>query len=277
MPELPEIYNLAQQMDRELKGKTIAVIEIIQEKCLNVTAAEFRSALAGKQIGSTRSTGKWIFTSIGGDTTFLLNLGMGGDILYHKPGEEATGKYRLKLNFTDQSALTINFWWFGYAHAVENQLLKTHSMTSTLGMSPIDEKFTPDYFRQLVEGKKCTVKTLLLDQKCIAGIGNVYAQDILFQARIHPNRKTPTLDNSEVEALYKAIQEKLTAAIQQRGLKFEKDLYGKGGDIESFSVGYREGQACPSCGAVIKKIKTGSTASYICPECQPELVGKKTR
>ncbi len=265
---MPEIYNLAMQMNKELQGKTIADIDIVQEKCLNVNSGEFKELLTGQSIGETQSRGKWIFTAAGKDTTLLLNLGMGGDVLYHKPGSETEGKYKLKFKYTDGTALSINFWWFGYVHIVKNNEIKSHKMTSTLGISPVEPEFTSDYFKKLLTGKKCSLKTLLLDQKTIAGIGNVYAQDILFTARLHPERKVHQLSDDETERLYKAIVDNLHFAAAHGGLKFEKDLYGNSGGIESFLVGYKEGQPCPVCKTSIEKIKTGSTASYICPNCQ---------
>lgn len=268
MPELPEIHILARQMNNELQGKTIGTVEIVQDKCLNMDRNEFTNAVTGKRIGPVESRGKWIFAALGEDMTVLLNLGMGGDVLYNKPGDKAPGKYKLKIDFTDGSSLSINFWWFGYVHALKNSDMGSHKMTSTLGIVPIRKEFTLDHFKGLIKGKKGTVKSLLLDQKTIAGIGNVYVQDTLFTAKLHPNRKISQLTDQEIESLYNAIVETLSHALARRGLKYEKDLYGNGGGIESFLVGYKEGQPCPVCGTTIEKIKTGSTASYICPQCQ---------
>ena len=268
MAELPEIFNLAWQMDVELKGKTIADAEVVQPRCLNCAAEEFRAIVKGKRIGGVTSRGKWIFAGLDKDASLLLNLGMGGDVLYHRPEEKHTGKYKVILGFTDGSSLSINFWWFGHLHAIPNSELGNHTMTATLGISPLDPGFTPEAFRQLLKGKKGTIKALLLDQKIIAGIGNVYAQDILFDALIHPGRKASQLADAEIDSLYKAIVDNIKAAAAKGGLKFEKDLYGNDGGIEGFKVGYREGQPCPVCGTTIRKIKTGSTASYVCLECQ---------
>ena len=200
---------------------------------------------------------------------FMLSLGMGGDVRYLEPGQERPEKRRLMLEFDDGSALSIDFWWFGYAHATDD--LASHKMTAALGLNPLDEgEFTYERFSGLVKGSRKTIKSILLDQKLVAGIGNVYVQDILFVARLHPDRKASQLKDEEIKALYAAIKSNLKAAVKMRGLKFEKDLYGQPGEMEHqhFLVGYKEGQPCPECGAIIEKIKTGSTASYICPRCQ---------
>ena len=270
LPELPEIYILAGQMSKELAGKKIVDAEVRQEKCLNMPAEEFTALLKGRTIGNITPRGKWIITTLEPEAYFLLSLGMGGDVRYHKPGEAAQEKYQLKLGFDDRSSLSIAFWWFGYAHATTAEGLLSHKMTSSLGPSPLDEKaFTYEYFCGLIKGSRKTVKSILIDQKLIAGIGNVYVQDTLFRARLHPGRKASELSDADIDALYKSILDNLKAAIELGGTP-ERDLYGRPGRLgqDKFLVGYREGLPCPECGTIIEKIKTGSTSSYICPQCQ---------
>lgn len=270
MPELPEIFILARQMNAELKGKKIVDIEVRQEKCLNMPAGEFSRLLKGKTIGGITPRGKWIITALEPADYFLLSLGMGGDVRYHKPGEAAQDKYQLKLDFDDGSSLSVSFWWFGYAHAATTAGLKEHKMTATLGPSPLDEAlFTPELFSSMTKGSRKTIKSLLTDQKIIAGIGNVYIQDTLFRARLHPDRKSSSLSDADIVLLYKAIRDTLKSAIALGGTP-ERDLYGRPGLLgqDKFLVGYREGLPCPECGAIIEKIKTGSTSSYVCPRCQ---------
>jgi formamidopyrimidine-DNA glycosylase len=112
----------------------------------------------------------------------------------------------------------------------------------------------------------------------VAGIGNVYAQDILFKSKLHPNRSVSTLSTSEVKALYEAIREVLNKSIRLGGAFFDTDFFGnKGGlTMNDFLVGYKTGKPCPKCGAIIRKIRTGSTSSYICPECQKTVSTQKT-
>jgi formamidopyrimidine-DNA glycosylase len=270
MPELPEIFILAGQMNEELTGKEIREVEVRQEKCLNVPATTFAKLLTGKTIGSITPRGKWIITALEPESYFLLSLGMGGDVRYHKPGEAVQDKYQLKLDFDDSSALSISFWWFGYAHAATAEGLPAHRMTATLGPSPLDSKaFTYEYFSGIVKGSRKMIKSILLDQKLIAGIGNAYVQDTLFRARLHPNRKASELSDTDIEALYKAIIDNLKSGIELGGTP-ERDLYGRPGRLtqDKFLVGYKKGMPCPLCGSVIEKIKTGSTSSYVCPRCQ---------
>ncbi len=269
MPELPEIFNIARQMNKELLRKKIVLLDIRQEKCLNMSVNDFKSLLINKIIGLITSRGKWIFTKLEPNAYLLLSLGMGGNVLYHKSGERPPDKYHVKLEFHDDSILTIGFWWFGYCHAVNEDELRTHKMTSKLGLSPINEKeFNYDSFDSVLQGRRGNIKSFLMNQKHIAGIGNVYIQDILFKAKLHPNRKIPDITEGERRRLFEAIRTNLREAVELGGLAYEKDLYNRPGRVEDFLVGYRETSPCPECGTKIRKIKTGSTATYICPSCQ---------
>lgn len=269
MPELPEIFNLANQMNMELTGKKISGVEVRQEKCLNIPVKDFEDLVVGTTIGSVWSRGKWIFIKLEPDVYFLLSLGMGGNVLLHQAGEPLPDKYQLKFDFEDGTILSLGFWWFGYAHAVKADELKAHKMTSSLGISPIDDsEFTYDNFSAILKGKKGAVKSLLMSQEYLAGIGNVYIQDILFRARLHPNRKISQISEDERKTLFDTIRENLKSAVELGGLAYEKDLYNQPGRFKDFLVGYKEGQPCPDCATLIEKIKTGSTASYICPSCQ---------
>lgn len=271
MPEMPEIFHLSKQMNRELRDKRIASVLVRQEKCLNLPAADFISLVSGKGIEHVTSRGKWVFIKLEADTWLLLSLGMGGDVVLHETDQTLPDKYQLRLDFDDGHILSIGFWWFGYVHTVNSCDLNSHKMTAKLGLTPIrDSDFTQEHFLGLLKGRKGSVKSFLMNQSRVAGIGNLYIQDILFRARMHPNRKLHTLTDAEKSLLYRSIVDTLTAAVELGGLAYEKDLYGQPGGFKDFLVGYREGQPCPVCGSTIQKIKTGGTASYICPSCQPE-------
>ena len=269
MPELPEICNLAKQMHRKLRGLEIASIEVAQEKCLNIPAARFERLVTGKAIGSVTYRGKWVLARLEPGAHLMLNLGMGGDCFYHKPGADLPEKYQVAFRFTDGSALSLRFWWFGYVHAATDEDLADHKMTATLGLDPLGKRqFTLEAFLELLGNRRGGIKALLMDQKHVAGIGNVYIQDILFRAGLHPLRKIPDISPEEREKLHAAIVEHLTEAASLGGLRYEKDLYGKSGRWDAFEVGYKEGEPCPACGTIIEKVKTGSTASYVCASCQ---------
>ncbi|MCX6083338.1 MAG: Fpg/Nei family DNA glycosylase [Caldiserica bacterium] len=270
MPELPEVANLARQMDRELRGRRVAEVEVVQPKCLNVPPEQFGRLLVHTQGNHVTSRGKWIFMDLEPGATLLLNLGMGGEAFFHREGESLPGNRQLAVLFEDGCAFSQHFWWFGYVHAVKTADLASHAMTSSLGLDPLDDgEFTVGTFEKLLEEKKrSAIKTVLMDQKNIAGIGNVYIQDILFAAGLHPLRKAADVTVSERRVLSDVIRSQLRNALQLGGLAYEKDLYNQPGCFKDFLVGYREGKPCPVCGTVVQKIRTGSTASFICPHCQ---------
>jgi formamidopyrimidine-DNA glycosylase len=269
VPEMPEIYNLAEQMNGVLVGRSVQSVQVRQEKCINLPAVDFEAMLAGRSIERVTSKGKWLFTKLDGEVNLLINLGMGGDVLLHSDCGSVPEKYQLKVDFHDGSMVTIRFWWFGHVHAVRDSDLIDHKMTARLGPTPIrDAGFGEEDFLNRMRGKKGRIKNILLDQQCIAGIGNVYVQDILFRSKLHPNRRAETLTPDDRSLLYRSIVETLDEATRLGGLAYEKDLYNRQGGFKNFLVGYREGHNCPVCGAIIEKIRTGSTASFICPNCQ---------
>jgi formamidopyrimidine-DNA glycosylase len=265
MPELPEIYQVAQQMQKELPGKIFDSFEIIQPKCLNISPKKFVSALNNARITEVTYHGKWICvnTSHG---WLLLCLGMGGEILLVNR-TSLPEKYRLIFDFKDGSCLAINFWWFGYSHFTAK--LADHKMTAQLGPNAIDVDAA--CLQEILKKRKGVLKTFLLDQKRIAGIGNFYIHDILFKARLHPLRPVQSLSDAEIRLLHKAIQDRLLTSIRKGGASYEQNLYGqKGGfSMKDLIIGYKEGKPCPKCGTDIQKIKTGSTSGFICTKCQP--------
>jgi len=271
MPELPEITVIARQMNKEITGKRITDIKSKQPKNLNMPVPNFVKTTKRKKVKGVTSKGKWIFIKLNHAYYMLINLGMGADLLYFTPNQKLPEKYQFKLTFNDKTGFTIHFQWFGYIHLILEKDLTKHKLTAKLGTSPTHEKFTLEHFRKLLANKKARIKNWLLNQKNVAGIGNVYVQDILFKAKLHPNRNISNLSEKEINNLYNATRNILNHSTQLGGLAYEKDFYGQKGKltINEFLVGYKTGKPCPTCKTLIEKIKTGSTSSYICPKCQP--------
>jgi formamidopyrimidine-DNA glycosylase len=267
MPELPEIVCRSREMNERLAGRAIREIEVLQPKCLNVAVDEFRRGLVGARIRSVVHRGKWLLVETS-NGHLLLNLGMGGEILLVPTGK-LPNKWRVRLNLDHSESLVVNFWWFGYAHYAPPGRLSEHAMLASLGPNALDVSL--DEFRALLAGRRGGVKSLLLDQSNLAGIGNAYIHDILFRACLHPLRPIPSLSRGDVDRLHGAIRAELERSIAVGAAFYEVDLDGKAGGFTASEllVGYCEGKPCPECGASIEKIKTGSTASFICPHCQP--------
>ncbi len=267
--ELPELTILGRQMRKEIVGKRVYEVGIANPKCLNMTFEQFKKTVVGKTIKSVESRGKWLFIKLNSHQ-LLFNPGMGADVIHFESNGKLPEKYQIKFDLEDGTGFTIRVWWFCYMHVMPEKKLGEHKLTAKLGITPLDKRFTLDYFKQLLSQKRGNIKSFLLDQKNIAGIGNVYVQDILFSAKLHPKRKIPSITDTEIGVLHKSIKSVLNESIELGGLAYEKDFYGnKGGYGKTqYKIAYKPGNPCPACQTTIQKIKTGSTSSFICPTCQ---------
>lgn len=271
MAELPEIKRLARQMEEALRDKPIRRVEILQEKCTNVPPASWGERVRGASVQQVQNKGKWIVLALTGGESILLSLGMGADVFYHRTGEARPEKYQVRVELEDGSGFTARFWWFGSFLLVSRQELGEEPNTKNIAMDPLDARFTWEYFQSLAQGRRTQVKSFLLNQKLVGGIGNMYIHDILFLSRVHPQKKLCDLNEKEVEALYHSVRGQLEMSLNKGGFSREPDFYGEAGGYteKDFLVGYRAGKPCPVCGEAVEQIKTGSTSSYLCPACQP--------
>jgi formamidopyrimidine-DNA glycosylase len=267
MPEYPEIRHLASQMNDALSGKTFSGVDILNAKCLNLDADPFAQSITGRAIDSVGWRGKWVLAHLDNGDRLALNLNMGGNVVLFGPGEGPREKWRINLKFTDGCSLSIGFWFLGYLHYLRQGA--AHPMTDALGADPLADGFTFERFQALLGSRKTPIKTLLLKQDVIAGIGNFYIQDMLFLARVHPLKTVASLDEEERLRIYRAMRVYLQLALGSGGAWYENGLDDQPGGFKQMLVGYRAGKPCPVCGTAIEKIKTGSTSGFVCPTCQP--------
>ena len=270
MAELPEIAKLTGQMKNVLHGRTIQTVTLLQEKCTNISPHEFQRRSAGAKITNIRNKGKWIITSLDNGEQILLSLGMGADVLFFENENNLPDKYQVKILFSDGCGYTTRFWWFGKFLLISEDELPLEPNTKDIAIDPFDEKCTLEYFTTLLKGKKTQIKTFMMNQKNISGIGNMYMHDILFNARLHPQKKISEMNGDDIECLYNSMMQILNLSREKGAFSYESDFFGeKGGfTMDCFLVGYRENQPCPVCGENIISIKTGSTSTFICPICQ---------
>jgi formamidopyrimidine-DNA glycosylase len=270
MPELPDIYVLAKSMDSALKGKTIVSTQVNQPKCLNMSADRFKELIRGHRIEAVRQRGKWIIATLDSEWILAFNLGMGGEIRLHSANETPdSSRERVIFNLDTGEQVWIHHWWFGNVHLLQSKDVVHHKQLSTLGPEPLDETFTVEKLSERLHGKRGRIKSYLLDQRIIAGIGNVYVQDILWYAKLHPNRNANTLSVDDIKHLHSAIQRVLKQGIRYGGGPGEQDIWGNPGKYSKhLRVGYRTGKPCPICSTPIEELRVGSTTSYICRRCQ---------
>ncbi len=275
MFELPEFVTLAGQINNTLKGKTIRSGNLgnIPHKFVwyNRSHEEFERLTKGKTIGDAWVKGKWLFVPI--EPGFILLLGeCGGKVLYHPPGSKVPKKYHLYLIFEDDSFFTATTQMWGAMELYEKGEEDRRKYVRGMRTTPIDPEFTFDYFStlvgDLVSEKKRSVKGLLTQDQIIPGLGNAIAQDILFQARLHPKHPIADLSEDQKRVLYDAILNTVKEIMEQGGRYDEYDLYNNRGGYVRIMDKNAVGNPCPECGSIIEKIQYLGGACYFCPSCQ---------
>jgi len=270
MPELPDLVILARSMDQALQARTIAATVVNQPKSLNLPPEEFTRAVTGRTFRQVRQRGKWALADLDRDWMIAFNLGMGGELRLHGADETPDPRReRVTFRLDDGRQLWAHFWWFGMVHVVPLSQLEAHPQIGKLGPEPLADDFTAERLARMLAGRRGAIKKYLLDQSFVAGIGNVYIQEMLWRARLHPLRPANTLTPADVERLYTAMRETLEKGIRWNGGPGEQDVWGNPGRYhEHFFDTFGEGKPCPACGATIQAIRVGSTGSLICPQCQ---------
>lgn len=274
MAELPEILIIARQMDENLSGRELTGLDFRLDsdaiKGLSHPAAEFHARLTGRRLNRVRGHGKWLILEFKGQgPNLLIHPGMGMDLL--DLSVETAKEPHFIFHFSGPGGFSLRHWWFGKLTLAEPG--RELEAAGDLGPAPLTPEFTPEALAAMLDARpRRSLKALLMDQKTISGIGNVYAQDSCFRIRAHPKTKLARLTPDQRAGLHAAIEDTLRAALKLGVASFEMDYWGKNGGwgSEGFLVGYRTGEPCPVCGTTIEKIKTGATHHYICPHCQPE-------
>lgn len=275
MFELPEVITLAGQLNATVAGKTIrhGTLGNSPHKFVwyNRTPDEFAGLVAGKTVGQAYARGKWLFVPF--DPGYVLLLGeFGGRLLYHLPDTRLPEKYHLSITFADGSALTAMTQMWGAMELYDAGQEMSRQYVKGMRPTPVEPAFTFDYFRGLVAelaaGEKRSVKALLTQDQLIPGLGNAIAQDILFDARLHPRHPIAGLDAAQVRGLYDAIGRTVNAVIAAGGRDDEVDLYGQPGGYRRRLDGRAVSQPCPVCGTPIEKFQYLGGTCYVCPHCQ---------
>lgn len=269
MPELPEVETIVRDLQRPLAGATIRGVDILSESAIAVpTAAEFAAKLPGRRIQGVDRRGKFIILRLE-PGVLLVHLRMTGRLLLATNGaEEADPPHlRVALQLDRGRLLFVDTRKFGRLYLAAD----ANAFLGSLGAEPLDPAFTPTALGDCLQGRRACVKSILLDQRVVAGIGNIYADEALFAAGISPARAAGTLSEAEVEALHSAIRSELQRGIHHRGTTFSdyRDAHGRrGGHREFLRVYGRAGQPCSQCGAEIQRSRLGGRSSHYCPRCQ---------
>ncbi len=285
MPELPEVETIRRDLQYAILGKGIRKVEALTGRCLKNDEKEFISVLEGNRFEQVRRRGKLLFFELAyGDKTLLIHLKMTGQLICQIPGglivgghpmakiDELPNQYtHIAIHFADESILYFNdIRTFGYLHLANE--VQTATALSKFGIEPLTLDFTWEAFENLFERRKTSLKALLLNQQVIAGIGNIYADEICYRAKILPDRLVNMLTRPEKKRLFTACNTILEQAVAKRGTTFSNfvDASGKkGGYIDYLKVYGREGERCDRCGDdYIQKTKLAGRGTHFCVSCQ---------
>lgn len=298
MPELPEVETVRRDLISRLLNQRINKIDIRAPKMIKPSVLFFKKNLTGKSITTLDRRGKLLVATLSGQRYWLLlHLKMTGQLIYQDKFYQIVGGHSL-LNKTITKGQTlenfiggnlpnkytcaiINFQGggrlffndlrrFGYLRLVDREELTT-IIKNNYGPEPLDKEFTVAVFKKALQRHSKNIKATLLDQKIIAGLGNIYVDEVLWAARINPKRSAISLETSEINALWRSIRVILKKAIKYRGTTFSDyvDSFGRRGGFSRFLKVYgRVRQACAYCGGPIAKLKLAGRGTHYCPRCQ---------
>ncbi|MDD5295192.1 MAG: bifunctional DNA-formamidopyrimidine glycosylase/DNA-(apurinic or apyrimidinic site) lyase [Patescibacteria group bacterium] len=295
MPELPEVETIKSELEEKIKGKKIKGVDIRLPKIINLPVKNFKEIIKGKIIEKIGRRAKLIIIKLSQNWNLLIHLKLTGQLIYPhtyfrqkplasknaKQSKVGVGVYNGKeekythliFYFNDNSKLLFNdLRQFGYVKLLKDDEIEKIFIKSKLGPEPLDKSFTLKVLKDLlVKKQKQKIKSLLMDQTFISGLGNIYAQEICFYAKVLPTRVVATLKDEEIKNIFNGIREVLLSAIKQKGSSIDnyRDIYGKKGNYVPFLKVYqRKGQKCFRCGGRVEEIKLGGRGTSFCPKCQ---------
>jgi formamidopyrimidine-DNA glycosylase len=270
MPELPEVETIIRRLKYghqntpSVIDQTIASVEITWAKIIaNPDPEGFRQNLVGKTIQDAARRGKFMHFPLDKGHLFA-HLRMSGDIRLEKANQPKEAYDRVILNFDSGHRMVFsNIRKFGRMWYTDNP----NEVIGNLGPEPLSENFTPDLLYEKLQSHSRQVKPLLMNQTFVAGMGNIYTDEALFLAGIHPLRSSDSLTKAEAENLHRAIQSVLQEGIRSLGASI--DWVYRGGEFQNyFNIYKREGSPCPRCGTLVQKIRVGQRGTHFCPSCQ---------
>jgi formamidopyrimidine-DNA glycosylase len=297
MPELPEVETVCRQLEPELEGRRIASLEVLDPRwCRPVPPAKLEKAVRGRTIQGLSRRGKYLLLGLDGGRTLVMHLRMTGNLVLVEgeekldpsegmrlyEGERSTSERHLRARFVLDDGPEV--WFtdprrFGEALLLDDDSLDAH-FAPRLGIEPLSDEFTPQALGEIAAGRTVPLKSFLLDQKGIAGVGNIYADEALFRARLHPLSPAGSMKLEHLEALRDGVVAALQAGIDGGGASIDdyRDGRGEKGRMQDeFLVHTREGEPCPRRDGTIERIVVSGRSTYFCPSCQAKLRRKPHR
>ena len=269
MPELPEVETIARGLSRAVVGKTIDEAKVFLPKVVLPDPATFRAGVAGEHICTVGRRGKFVVFTFASGTRVAVHLRMTGRLLIRRADDNGTYPYEnVRWLFSDGSLLSFaDIRQFGRMRLIE----PGQPWDEILGLEPLSRRFTRDRFSELLQGRTTPIKAFLLDQRRIAGIGNIYACEALWEARIRPTRAAGSLSRERRERLHAALQSVLRRAITMGGTSVDDYVNAdgeRGGFQNELSIYGQDGEACPRCSAAIVRTVIAQRRTWWCRSCQ---------
>jgi formamidopyrimidine-DNA glycosylase len=265
MPELPEVETVVRRLRSSLIGRTFGGASVSWERMLQMPLDEFRLRLPGQCIEAIDRRGKYLVFRLSQGDSLIIHLKMTGDLVV-LPAAHAAHRHD-RIVFDLDHGLQLRFRdprKFGRVYLTSEPA----TVLGQLGPEPLDRLFTEEDFLGLFDRRSGRIKSLLLDQHFIAGLGNIYADESLFVAGIRPARRSTSLSEQDKRRLYRAIREVLAMAIEQQGSSLADETYRGGRYQDRFLVYGRSEQPCCQCGSLIHRIRLGQRSAHFCPVCQ---------
>lgn len=273
MPELPEVETVRRGLTQLVKGSTIQSVDVLYAKMINLPPNDFKKALRGKTIEKIDRRGKYLLIRLSDNLTIVSHLRMEGkyDV---EPEDAPVGKHtHIIFHLTDGRQLRYNDTRkFGRMNLVDTGTEIQVAGLKTIGPEPTEDNLTVDYMQKIFSKSRKVIKPFLLDQSNIAGLGNIYADEVLWLSKINPQQPANTLTLRQIKELRKNIIAELAKAIAGHGTTVHSysTAYGEAGSFQNqLNVYGREGEPCPRCGTKIVKIKLAQRGTHFCPKCQP--------
>jgi formamidopyrimidine-DNA glycosylase len=274
MPELPEVQTVVNDLiAARLIGKSIVTADVHWNKTITpLKPEEFRAKIANQTISHIGRRGKYIILDFQSDLHLLIHLRMSGQLQLVPHNHERSKHEHVMLQLNDGNDLRFHDTRkFGRMIVTENP----DAIFNELGPEPLDQDFTCNQFRTMLKSRNRHLKPLLLDQTFIAGLGNIYVDEALWEAKLHPLKIAATVSSRKAIDLYYAIRKVLQRGIANRGTSlgrgksnFASAGQRRGGNVVNLQVFHRADQACPRCQTKIKRIVVGQRSTHICPKCQ---------
>jgi formamidopyrimidine-DNA glycosylase len=274
VPELPEVETIRRALAPAVEGRVVDRMEVLDPRWSEpAPPQEVAAAVEGRRIGRISRRGKYLDWELEDEVHLVMHLRMTGNILLVRPEDEQPPYVRVVLALdSGERALFTDPRRFGTGIVLLGDAARDTYFSERLGVEPLSPDFTAEGLKSMARGRKQPVKAFLLSQERIAGVGNIYADEALFRARIHPQRPVGTLTRPQLEALREAVIESLNAGIDARGASIDDFRHpdgARGSFQDRFLIHLREGEPCVRCGRTVKKMRAAGRGTYVCESCQP--------